>query len=134
LPIDVDNLLPINVDNFFIPTHIDILWPWLKMSKTNYRQLHFVKWSTCNWQQLNNFFGNFWIMHSWRWNHRRIFKSWPWMKFSIIFGVAFVRRLWNSFEPFWKNEGKTSHSLKELPSKFFTTYHIKKIINNCQDQ
>jgi hypothetical protein len=35
--------------------------------------------------------------------------------------------LWNSFEPFWKNEGKTSHSLKEMPSNFFTTYHIKQI-------
>jgi hypothetical protein len=57
------------------------------------------------------------------------------MKFSIVFGEAFVRssnlRLSNSFEPFWKNEGKTSHSLKEMLSKFFTTYHIKQIKNNC---
>jgi hypothetical protein len=60
------------------------------------------------------------------------------MKFSTIFGGAFVKssnlRLSNSFEPFWKNEGKTSHSLKEMPSKFFTTYHIKQIINNCQHE
>jgi hypothetical protein len=53
------------------------------------------------------------------------------MKLSTIFDEAFVRssnlRLGNSFEPFWKNEGKTPHSLKEMPFKFFTTYHIKKL-------
>jgi hypothetical protein len=53
------------------------------------------------------------------------------MKFSTVFGEAFVRssnlRLCNSFEPFWKNEGKTSHSLKEMPSNCFTTCHIKQI-------
>jgi hypothetical protein len=60
------------------------------------------------------------------------------MKFFTIFGEAFVRssnlRLSNSFEPFWKNEGKTSQFLKEMPSKFSTTYHIKQITNNCQHQ
>jgi hypothetical protein len=60
------------------------------------------------------------------------------MKFSTTIGEAFVRstnlRLSNSFEPFWKNEGKISHSLKEMPFKFFTTYHIKQITNNGQHQ
>jgi hypothetical protein len=93
--------LPINVDNSFISTHIDILWPWLQMSKNNCRQLHFVKWSTYKLQQLNKLFDNFWIMHSWRHNHWRLFKSWLGMNFSIAFGEAFVRssnlRLQNSF-------------------------------------
>jgi hypothetical protein len=60
------------------------------------------------------------------------------MKISTIFGEAFVRssnlRLSNSFEPFWKNESKTPQSLKEMPSKSFTTYHIKQITNNFQHQ
>jgi hypothetical protein len=43
-------------------------------------------------------------------------------------------RLLNSFEPFWKNEGKISHSLIEMPSKSFTTYHIKQIAKNYQHQ
>jgi hypothetical protein len=58
------------------------------------------------------------------------------MKFSTIFGEAFVKssnlRLSNYFEPFWKNEGKFSHSLKEMLFKSFTTYHIKQITNNFQ--
>jgi hypothetical protein len=40
----------------------------------------------------------------------------------------------NSFEPFWNNEGKNSHSWKEMLSKFFTTYHITQITNNFQHQ
>jgi hypothetical protein len=60
------------------------------------------------------------------------------MKFSTIFGEAFLRSsnlsLSNSFEPFWKNERKISHFLKELTSKSSTTYHIKQITNNHQHQ
>jgi len=123
--------LPIDVDYFFISTHIDILWSWFKMSKNNCIQLHFVKWNIYKLQQLNKLFDNFWIMHFWRHNHRRLFKSWPWIKNFIVFGEAFVRssnlRLWNSFEPFWKNEGKTSHSLKEMPLKFSPPITSKKL-------
>jgi hypothetical protein len=60
------------------------------------------------------------------------------MKISTIFGEAFVSssnlRLSNSFEPFWKNEGKISQSLKEMHYKFSNTYQIKKITNNYQHQ
>ncbi len=38
--------LPIDVDNSFIIIDIDILRPWLKISKENCKRSHFVKWNT----------------------------------------------------------------------------------------
>jgi hypothetical protein len=110
----------------------------LKYQKNICRQLHFVKWNTCKWQKLNKF-NNFWIMYSWRHNHWRLFKSWLWMKFSIVFGEAFARlsnlKLWNFFEPFWKNEGilgKTWHLKKKCLKKSsppITSNKLQTIVN-----